>query len=416
MRILFINRMLSMERGGGETFDLEIARHLQQLGCDISFLSGIPVLGSAKIRDPFSSFKFQVSSFHLRSPCFNWFPWDKVKGGWRLRVADFRMFESRATSWVRRREQDFDVIQVCELPFFVARAKRQGVRVPIAMRLTAPNFYDPLGGMALADAVIASGETVQQVRAGSRTDCHDIPNAVDTELFKPHESSFRRSHTIPADAFVIVYVARFQDCKNHALLLDAFARFLKTVPHARLVLVGSGPLKTRVMAQADALGIAKEVLFLGEQPFPALPQIYAASDVLAVSSDFESFCFAALEAMATGLPIVTTDCGWVPRLLGEREEMRDAGCEIRAAGKESEDREESFGIRNSEFGIDLPGGIVVPCRDAEKLARALSQLADNPELRREMGRRNRERAVRGHGWASSAGKLLDVYKGLRRSF
>ena len=158
MRILFINRMLSMERGGGETFDLEIARHLQQLGCDISFLSGIPVLGSAKIRDPFSSFKFQVSSFHLRSPCFNWFPWDKVKGGWRLRVADFRMFESRATSWVRRREQDFDVIQVCELPFFVARAKRQGVRVPIAMRLTAPNFYDPLGGMALADAVIASGE------------------------------------------------------------------------------------------------------------------------------------------------------------------------------------------------------------------------------------------------------------------
>jgi len=449
MRILFINRMLSMERGGGETFDLEIARHLQQLGCDISFLSGVPLFSKARISNPYSGFpaspgsyaeasRFpafaeatagkQVSSFTLRSPYFGWFPWDKVKGGWRLRLADFWMFERRAAAWLAKHERDYDVIQVCELPYLVARAKGQGMRVPIVMRLTAPNFYDRWGGLQAADAVVASGETVNQVRETLRPDCHDIPNSVDTDMFRPQESDFRNAHAIPASAFLILYVARFQDFKNHALLLDAFARFLtvhclchtqdrgaavppnavfdsnedregrrprRPISDARLVLVGSGPLEPRVKAQAEALGIAERVLFLGEQPFPALPDIYAASDVLAVSSDFESFCFAALEAMASGLPIVTTDCGWVPRLIGEKLETGNL----------------KLGPHMERVAL-LPGGMVVPVRDVEALADALGHLAKNNSLCSQMGSFNRHKAVSEHGWKSSAEKVLGVYKDL----
>jgi glycosyltransferase involved in cell wall biosynthesis len=406
MRILFINRMLSMERGGGETFDLEIARHLQQLGCEVSFLSGIPLFSKACIPNPCSGFRSQASGFSIRSPCFNWFPWDKVKGGWRLRLADFWMFERRAVAWLAKHERDYDVIQVCELPYLVARAKRQGVSVPIVMRLTAPNFYDRWDGLQAADAVIASGETVNQVRETLRPDCHDIPNSVDTELFMPHESDFRLAHKIPATDFLVLYVARFQDFKNHALLLDAFARFLKSCPETTLALVGSGPLEPRVKAQAAALEIAGQVLFLGEQPFSSLPNIYAAADVMAISSDFESFCFAALEAMASGLPIVTTDCGWVPRLIG-KQEIGD--WELKLG-----EREEEFRIRNSEFGIVLPGGIVVPVRDAAALAKGLISLAGDEVGRKRMGEYNRKKAVTEHGWAASAGKLVDVYRTLIR--
>lgn len=386
--------MLSMERGGGETFDLEIARHLQQLGCEVTFLSGVPLFGGARIRNPYSGFRCQVSGFQIRTPYFGWFPWDKVKGGWRLRVADFRMFESRAAAWIRKHAQDFDVIQVCELPFFVAGAKRQGVRVPIVMRLTAPNFYDPLGGMALADAVIASGETVQLVRSGPRLDCHDIPNAVDTELFRPHQSAFRREHGIRDDEFVALYVARFQDFKNHALLVNAFHALFRRVPNAKMVLVGAGPLRPRVERQVRKLGVEGRVLFLGERPFAELPGIYAAADVLAVSSDFESFCFAALEAMASGLPIVTTDCGWVPKLLGD--EVRDAGC----------------GIDDGRSCIARQGGLVVPCGDVGQLAEGLALLAGKPETRRAMGEWNREKAVREHGWGASAARLMRMYREL----
>ncbi len=287
------------------------------------------------------------------------------------------MFERRAVSWALRRQGDFDVIQVCELPTFVALAKKKGMRVPIVMRLTAPNFYDRCGGLAKADAVVASGETVVRVRAALRPDCVDIPNAVDADLFQPHASDFRREAGIADDEFVVLYVARFQDFKNHRLLVDAFSRVAVRVPRARLVLAGGGPLRSRVERQAAELGLTDRVLFLGEVPFSRLPDIYAAADVMAISSDFESFCFAALEAMASALPVVTTDCGWVPKLLG--------------GGR---------------------GGFVVPCGDADALAGKLIELHGDPGLRRRLGDANREKAVAEHGWTKSAELLLNVYSRL----
>lgn len=371
--------MVNLERGGGETFDLEIARHLQSANCEVAFLSGLPLVGGPRIPSAFSKFKKPVRNFMLRSPYFGWFPWDKTRGGWRLRIMDFMMFEMRAARWVAAHQNDFDVIQVCELPFFVARAKAKGVRIPIVLRLTAPNFYDRWGGIRAADAVIASGETVARVRESLRSDCYDVPNAVDTEMFRPHPTPFRKNRGMGEDEFVILYVARFQDFKNHALLVDAYARFRPECPRSRLLLVGSGPLKPRIQRQVSERGLSAHVLFLGEQPFEQLPDIYAAADVMAISSDFESFCFAALEAMATGLPIVTTDCGWVPKL------------------------------------VNTEGGVVVPVRDSQALAEALLQMARDPAKRTAMGRRNREVALQRHAWSNSAGIIIQLYKRLTQA-
>lgn len=386
--------MLSLERGGGESFDLEIARHLQLLGGEISFLSGIPLFGKGRIPNPTSRFKCPAPVYQLRSPYFGWFPWDKTKGGWRLRVLDFKMFESRAAQWAARHAREFDIIQVCELPHFVAQVKRKGVETPVVMRLTAPNFYDPCDGVSRADAVIASGETLASVREKVRPDCYDIPNSVDTDLFRPHASTFRAVRGMAPNAYVVLYVARFQDFKNHNLLVESFAKLRTSISSAWLVLVGKGPLKSLVQKRVRELGLANHVLFMGEQPFEKLPDIYAAADVLAISSDFESFCFAALEAMATELPIVTTDCGWVPKLLGT--EMPQAEGSNKEPGK----------------GAWREGGIVVPLRDADALAQALKVLHERPEVRHRMGMRNRRAAVESHGWQSSAQKLMRVYNQL----
>lgn len=375
MRILFVNRMVSMERGGGETFDLEMARHLAKRGCGISFLSGIPLFGRPAI--PMAKSQSPISSFTLRSPYFGWFPWDKVKGGWRLRVADFRMFERRATAWLSTRQGNYDLVQVCELPSFVAGAKRNGIRLPMVIRLTAPNFFNPEHGIEKADAVIASGMTIEQLQSEGAFECTDIPNAVDTDLFCPGESDFRVKAGVAADEVVFLYVARFQDFKNHGLLLRAFASFLSARPRARLVFVGGGPLQRKFVQETVVLGVSDKVLFLGEVSYSELPAIYRAADIKVISSDFESFCFAALEAMATGLPIITTDCGWVPRLLGQG-----------------------------------AGGRVVPVKDVAALAKAMQALADRAVLRKEMGERNRRQAVAEHGWAASAQKLFGLYETL----
>jgi glycosyltransferase involved in cell wall biosynthesis len=303
LRVLFVNRMACLERGGGETFDLEISRHLARAGAQVTCLCGAPLLRPA--------------------------------------------------------------------PLPVA-----GVKTPVVMRLTAPNYYDPRGGVPQADALIASGTSIQKLRERGHAAVVDIPNAVDADLFRPQASGFRARNGIGRDEFVALYVARFQAFKNHAMLLEAFALFTREHPAARLVLAGSGPLRERCEQQAEALGIAGQVLFLGEVPFDNLPAVYAAADVKVISSDYESFCFAAIEAMSAGVPVLTTDCAWVPRLVADG------------------------------------AGMVVPVGDAEAFAAGLKKLADNPALRQRMGATGRQQVLERHTWPASAERLMRLYRRL----
>lgn len=368
LRVLFVNRMACLERGGGETFDLEISRHLAKAGAQVSYLCGAPLLRPAPLP--------VAGARTLRTPWLRRFPWDKVKGGWRVRQLEFEIFEWRAARWIAKHAGEFDVIQICELPNLVHWLKKSGVKTPVVMRLTAPNYYDPRGGVPQADALIASGTSIQKLRERGHAGVVDIPNAVDADLFRPQASDFRARHGIARDEFVALYVARFQAFKNHAVLLDAFARFVREHSAARLVLVGSGPLRERCEQQAADLGVAEKVLFLGETPYGDLPGVYAAADVKVISSDYESFCFAALEAMSAGLPVLTTDCAWVPRLVADG------------------------------------AGMVVPVGDAAALAAGLKKLADNPALRRRMGATGRQQILERHTWPASAEKLRQLYCGL----
>lgn len=373
LRVLFVNRMACLERGGGETFDLEISRNLPKGRVEVSFLCGAPLFGKPPL---------PLAGAHLlHTPWLRWFPWDKVKGGWRVRRLEFEWFEWRAAHWISKHAEEYDIIQICELPNLVYWLKASGVKTPIVVRLTAPNFYDPRGGIKLADGLIASGTTIEKLRASQSAgaealDVLNVPNAVDADLFRPYASGFRAKHGIGDDEFLLLYVARFQEFKNHVMLLMAFELFLNQNPSARLILAGSGPLRVRIEQQAVELGIASKVLFLGEVPFGDLPEVYAAADVKVVTSDYESFCFAAIEAMSAGLPVLTTDCGWVPRLVVDG------------------------------------AGVVTPVGDASAFAVALKTLADNPELRQQLGARARERVLARHTWPASAEKLMGLYQRL----
>lgn len=411
LRVLFVNRMASLERGGGETFDLEISRHLAQLGCQVTVLSGRPLL--ARVPRPVTCTE-QGRTFRqsvvLRSPYLPWFPWDKVKGGWRVRVWEFQQFEEKAARWIQRRQSEFDIIQICELPYLVSLLNpKSEIRDPkfpkIVMRLTAPNCHDVWGGIQAADALIASGTSIAKIRARVRADCHDIPNAVDVDRFMARESAFRVQAGLPAEAWVGLYVARFQAFKNHGVLLDAWAAL---PPHCHLLLAGSGPLQKSMEARAAALGLRDRVHFLGEVRYADLPAIYAAADLKVISSDYESFCFAALEGMAAGRPVVTTDCGWVPGLLGDDTppiQKQWVDDQPDPAGRFTEDVP---GKRIRQ----VPGGLVVGRNDAASLAAALRLMLDDAARRAACGAWNRAKAVRDHGWESSARKLLAVYTGL----
>lgn len=103
----------------------------------------------------------------------------------------------------------------------------------------------------------------------------------------------------------ILSVGRFKSQKNHALLIRSFKRLL-AVRDARLMIVGTGQLLDETRAVASVEGIADKVLTPGDVTDPR--PYYQAADLFVLSSDYEGFCNVIVEALAFGLPVVSTNC------------------------------------------------------------------------------------------------------------
>ena len=140
------------------------------------------------------------------------------------------------------------------------------------------------------------------VRQGERY--RVIANAVDVERFAYQpvvRAAYRKAMQIE-DRFVILHVGRFQAQKNHPFLITAFAEVARALPQALLVLVGEGEGLAAAQKQAQALGIAEQVLFTGfRADVPALMQ---AADLFVLPSLFEGLSLVAVEAQAAGLPCI----------------------------------------------------------------------------------------------------------------
>jgi glycosyltransferase involved in cell wall biosynthesis len=108
-------------------------------------------------------------------------------------------------------------------------------------------------------------------------------------------------------------VARLISLKRHHVLLDAFARLRRQRPDARLAIVGGESFEPRypeqLRAQAEALGVAAAVHFVGNLPPAKVADWLQAADLFALLSTREGCCNAVLEALATGVPAIVTPVG-----------------------------------------------------------------------------------------------------------
>jgi glycosyltransferase involved in cell wall biosynthesis len=154
----------------------------------------------------------------------------------------------------------------------------------------------------------------------------------------------------------ILFVGRFRYYKGLRYLLEA----LVALPDVRLMLVGSGPMETSLRAQAHDLGITDRVVFAGGVSDAQLPSYYAAADlfVLPACERSEAFGLVLVEAMASGLPCVSTE----------------------------------LGTGTSFVNAHGQSGLVVPPANAGALARACAKLVADPELRARLGAQARARA------------------------
>ncbi len=131
-----------------------------------------------------------------------------------------------------------------------------------------------------------------------------IPNGIDLDTFPPAPRSAQK---------VVTTIANLRNGKAHDVLLQAASLVLLRQPDARFRIVGDGPLRDTLEAQARALGIDRRVDFLGGRD--DVPALLQSSDLFAFPSLMEAFPNGVMEAMAAGLPIVATDVGGIPELL-----------------------------------------------------------------------------------------------------
>ena len=174
-----------------------------------------------------------------------------------------------------------------------------------------------------------------------------LPNALDESFVRPCYEGERRDE--------IVMVGRLDENKNHALLFRAFAGMAKEYPHVTIALYGSGlpgsDTEPMLRALARELEIADQVLFMGRQS--GIREKIERARLFVLASDYEGMPNALLEAMASGLAVISTDCP--------------------CGGPRSV-------IRHMENGILIPVG------DEAALAGALRLLLDDPALAERLGR------------------------------
>lgn len=178
--------------------------------------------------------------------------------------------------------------------------------------------------------------------------------------------------------FRIASIGRLEGWKGFSLGVRAFAELQKHCPESEYLIIGEGPERRFLEKQAVRLGCAEKIRFLGRMPRSALLALYGQFDVLVHPSLHEQFGYVVLEAMAAGRPVVCLACG---------------GCgELVSAG----------------------GGIAVPVSTPEAVATdlstALRELAEDPEFRRRVGRRARERASQHWNWDRAGERLEAVYR------
>jgi glycosyltransferase involved in cell wall biosynthesis len=177
-----------------------------------------------------------------------------------------------------------------------------------------------------------------------------ISNAVDLERYrKPvNKQRIRGALGLAGDLCLMLVVAMLREQKGHRYLIEAAARVVPRFPNLHLLFVGDGALKEELLAQTNALGLGKNIHFLGVRS--DIPDLLAVSDYFVLPSLWEGMPVALFEAMASGLPVIATEVSGSKQVI--------------------------------EPGVT---GMLIPPGDSQKLAEAIVEILSHPEQAAAMG-------------------------------
>jgi len=406
LRVALLSYRSKPHSGGQGVYVRALSRELRELGHRVEVLSGqpypelddgvpltrVPSLDLYREPDPFrtprpSEFSSLVDVAEWAAMCTAGFP-------------EPLTFSLRAAQLLGRRTADLDlgldlVHDNQSLGYGLLQLRRRGlptvatVHHPVAIdrdlelaaapglrrRLTLRRWY---GFTSMQARVAQRLDGITTVSESSRRDIDRhlgvapggvevIPVGIDPEVFRPPADPAARDQ-----AGIVVTTSADVPLKGLVHLLEAVAK-LRTERDVRLTVVGTarpgGPAATAL----DRLGLGDAVRFTGPIPTDELVRLLQTATVAAIPSLYEGFSLPAVEAMACATPLVTTDAGALPEVVG------------------------------SHAGIQVPAG------DVGRLAEALQLVLDHPSLREQLGRAGRTRVLGAYTWRRTAERTADWY-------
>ncbi|MBS5386560.1 MAG: glycosyltransferase [Clostridiales bacterium] len=194
-----------------------------------------------------------------------------------------------------------------------------------------------------------------------------IKNGVDISKFY----SGKKNETV-----TLINVGRFSPQKNHMLLIKCLANVLKYTRNIKLILIGEGELKDKIEQFVRELGITENVYFTGN--ISNVEEYLASADIYVMTSDYEGLPLSVIEAMAAGLPIISTKAGGVVNLIK-----------------------------------DGQNGVLIDVGDEAAFSRVMIDLIEDPEKRIKMGKESQELA-REYSVERMVGEYEALYLKLRK--
>jgi L-malate glycosyltransferase len=182
-----------------------------------------------------------------------------------------------------------------------------------------------------------------------------IPNFVDPERFRRDSSAFCNMFGAPGDKLVC-HVSNFRPVKRIMDVIEVFERVVAAGVPSRLIMIGDGPDRSRAEAYCRAHHLRGRVFFLGN--VPNLEEVLGACDLFLLPSETESFGMAALEAMASEVPVIASRAGGLPEVV-----------------------------------VDGDTGYLLPVGEVEAMSERAIEILRDDDARRRMGKRARQVAV-----------------------
>jgi len=402
LRVALLSYRSKPHSGGQGVYVRALSRELRELGHRVEVLSGqpypelddgvpltrVPSLDLYREPDPFRTprpgeFSSLVDVAEWAAMCTAGFP-EPLTFTLRTarllgrRTADLDLVhdnQSLGYGLLQLRRRGLPTVATVHHPVAIDRDLELAAAASLRRRLTLRRWY---GFTSMQARVAQRLDGITTVSESSRRDIDRhmgvppgrvevIPVGIDPEVFRPPPDPSTRDR-----ASIVVTTSADVPLKGLVHLLEAVAK-LRTERDVRLTVIGTARPGGLAATALERLGLGDAVRFTGPIPQQELVQLLQSATVAAIPSLYEGFSLPAVEAMACATPLVTTDAGALPEVVG------------------------------SHAGVQVPAG------DVGRLAEALHLVLDHPSLQEQLGRAGRTRVLGAYTWRRTAERTADWY-------